>query len=94
MDQPYFEVFIVGGGKLQTIEDPSLVIRSYQLLFPATRKVIGVTNLQATSKLKKYTRNCPVKVANAASELFNIDGCFNKNTSLFQYVVYARKTFA
>ena len=43
MIQPYFEVFllIVGGGKLQNIEDSTLVILGYQLLPLATSKLIG-----------------------------------------------------
>ena len=43
MIQPYFEVFflIVGGGKLQNIEDSSLVILGYQLLPLVTSKLMG-----------------------------------------------------
>ena len=44
MIQLYFEVFyslLVGGGKLQNIEDPSLVILGYQLLPLVTSKLIG-----------------------------------------------------
>ena len=42
MIQPYFKVLlIVGGGKLQNIEDSSLVILRYQLLPLATNKLMG-----------------------------------------------------
>ena len=34
-------LFIVGGGKLQNIEDPSFVILGYQLLPLATSKLMG-----------------------------------------------------
>ena len=42
MIQPYFDVIyrLLEGGKLQNIEDPSVVIHDYQLLFPTTNKIM------------------------------------------------------